>query len=76
MNNAQLAALRDLQSTSSYQFKLSFTREFTSGTLVGLTHDDSIGFCTRLDAEEWVSSISRQNAAGKLNYRVVKWSVR
>jgi hypothetical protein len=75
MNNAALAALRGIATKSPYPFTLVFTREFTKGTLVGLTHDDKCGFCSRLDAEEWVASVNRANAKGKVEYRVVKWSV-
>ena len=76
MNNATLSALRDLAAKSAYPFTLAFTREFTAGTLAGLTHNDTIGFCRALDAEEWVSSVNRAHAKGKLEYRVIKWSVR
>jgi hypothetical protein len=77
MNNAALAAIRDIASkTTSYPFTLAFTREFTKGTLIGLTHEDVLGFCNALDAEEWVASINRKNKAGKVDYRVIKWVVR
>ncbi len=77
MNNAALTALREIATkTTSYPFTLAFTREFTDGNLVGLTHDDTIGFCRASDADEWVSSVNRANKSGKVNYRVIKWSVR
>lgn len=75
MNNAVLKAIRDIAIKSPYPFTLVFTREFTTGILVGLTHDDKCGFCTALDAEEWVSSVNRGNAKGKVEYRVIKWTV-
>lgn len=74
MNNAQLTGLRNL-TTNPYPVKLTFTREFTKGALKGIVHQDSMGFCKELDAEEWVSSINRGNEAGKVEYRVTKWSV-
>ena len=49
------AMMKIFYSKPSYPFTLIFTREFTEGALVGLTHDDSIGFCSKFDAEEWVS---------------------
>jgi hypothetical protein len=76
MNNAQLAALRDMASKPSYPFTLSFTREFTRGTFAGSTHQDSLGFCRAADADEWVSSVNRAHAAGRCDYRVISWSVR
>jgi len=77
MNNAMLSALRDLGTKSvGYEFTLHFTREFTSGMLVGLTHDDKIGFCEASSAHEWVSSVNRANAKGKLDYKVIKFAVR
>ena len=56
MNNAALAAIRDIATRAmAYPFTLSFTREFTTGTLAGLTHDDSLGFCRAADADEWIA---------------------
>jgi hypothetical protein len=81
MNNAALTAICDTAArahdqVSGYAFTLTFTREFTAGLLVGLTHADTIGFCRAADGDEWVASVNRANAAGKVNYRVIKWSVR
>jgi hypothetical protein len=77
MNTAQLSALRSLASRSvTYPVTLRFTREFTRGTLVGLTHDDAIGFCRASDADEWVSSVNRANRAGKVDYKVIRWSTK
>lgn len=73
MNAAQLTGFRTM-ARQVYPFTLEFTREFTSGHLVGLTHDDEIGFCRASDGDEWISSVNQQNAAGKLNYRVTKWT--
>jgi hypothetical protein len=77
MNNAAVTALRDIKyPTVRYGWiALAFTREFTSGTLAGLTHSDSIGFCSEAAAAEWVSTINRKNAAGEVDYKIVKWSV-
>ncbi|MGA7121198.1 MAG: hypothetical protein WBY94_13925 [Polyangiaceae bacterium] len=75
MNNAALAAIRDIAAKAAYPYTLSFTREFTSGTLAGLTHDDKLGFCAAPDAEEWVSSVNGANRAGKLEYKVIAWKV-
>jgi hypothetical protein len=75
MNTAQLKGLRDMATKNPYPFTLSFTREFTAGTLAGLTHDDSIGFCRASDGDEWVSSVNRANKDGKIDYKVIKWSV-
>ena len=55
---------------------LSFVREFTAGNLAGLTHEDVIGFCSEAAATEWVSTINQKNAHGKVDYRIVKWTVR
>lgn len=76
MNRTQVLALRAQASQAScYPFTLRFTREFTSGTLQGLTHADQVGFCTRADCDEWVSVVNQKNAAGKVDYRVISWSV-
>jgi hypothetical protein len=77
MNNAAATALRDLKypTVRSGWIALSFVREFTSGNLVGLTHEDTIGFCSEAAASEWVSTINRKNAAGGVDYRIVKWTV-
>ena len=75
MNNAALAGFRALSASVVYPVTLAFTREFTKGTLVGMTHDDTIGFCSVFDAEEWVSSVNAANRKGKVEYRVIKWSV-
>lgn len=72
MNATQLTALRSL---AYYPFTLQFTREFTKGTLLGLTHDDSLGFCVELDAEEWVSAVNANNRKGSVDYKVVSWKV-
>lgn len=74
MNTAALQAIRDIASrkAAAYSHVLFFTRRFTSGTLAGLTHDDSIGFCNEADAHEWVATI---NASKKLSYRVESWKV-
>ena len=58
-----------------YAHVLRFTRLFTSGTLTGMTHEDSIPFCTALDAEEWVAGVNRNNAKGSVNYKVVSWNL-
>jgi hypothetical protein len=77
MNNAALTAIREIGTKSTaYPFTLDFTREFTAGTLVGLTHEDTIGFCHGSDADEWVSSVNRANKAGKVDYKVIRWCVR
>jgi len=77
MKTTQLAGLRTHANDGKlYSHALVFTREFTSGSFVGMTHDDQIGFCSLFDAEEWVSSVNRANKAGKVNYRVTKWVVR
>jgi hypothetical protein len=60
---------------SAYPYTLTFTREFTTGTLKGLTHDDTIGFCRAQHADEWVASVNAANAKGKVDYKVIKWSV-
>ena len=77
MNQAQLQGMRNLAATKQvgYSHDLRFTRRFTSGTLVGMTHEDHIPFCSMLDAEEGVSSVNQANAKGKLNYRVETWKV-
>ena len=76
MNNAAMTAIRAIATKSvTYAYTLAFTREFTSGTLAGLTHDDIIGFCRAADADEWVTSVNAANARGKVDYRVIKWSV-
>jgi hypothetical protein len=53
--------------------KLAFRRKFTSGTLKGLTHDDSIPFTSKASAKKWVSTINRKNKSGDVDYRVVQW---
>lgn len=74
MNNAQLQGLRNLAARNGgYPVRLAFTREFTRGNLVGLTHEDSMGFCKALDAEEWVSAINSANARGKVDYKIISW---
>jgi hypothetical protein len=73
VNNAALKAFRALAGKPGYPYQLTFTREFTKGSLMGLTHEDTVGFCTEADAEEWVAAVNRNNAAGKVNYRVIKW---
>jgi len=77
MNVARNSRLSETVATNTnpYPVKLKFTREFTKGALSGIKHEDSMGFCKELDAEEWVSSVNRSNAAGKCEYRVIKWSV-
>lgn len=77
MNNASLTAVRAIATKSvAYPFTLAFTREFTRGNLEGLTHEDNVGFCRAADADEWVASVNAANACGKIDYRVIKWSVR
>lgn len=51
---------------------LEFTRFFTSGTLAGLTHDDSLTFVDRGRAAAWVRGIRRNSRAGQLNYRLTR----
>ena len=76
MNTAQTKALREIATrTTPYAFTLHFTREFTRGNLVGLTHIDSIGFCRSADCDEWVSIINQKNAAGTIDYKVISWRV-
>ena len=71
--NAALQAFRAMAAKAhGYTHTLHFTRRFTSGTLVGLTHDDQLGFCNEADAHEWVATI---NASKKLSYRVESWKV-
>jgi hypothetical protein len=73
---------------SPYPFLLRFVREFTHGTvLVGTMHADSIGFCSREDAEGWVETINAKNAKdfarhagrgyvpGSLTYRVASFEI-
>ena len=76
MNNAQLTGLRNLAYPTVRQgwIACSFVREFTSGSLVGLTHEDTIGFCSEAAASEWVSTINSKNAKGDIDYHIVKWS--
>ena len=76
MNNAALKAVREIATKSTpYPFTLTFTREFTSGSLVGLTHDDHLGFCREADAHEWVSSVNQANKRGTLDYKVIAFAV-
>lgn len=76
MNNATIKALREMGTGSTgYSHTLVFTREFTKGTLVGLTHEDSIGFCSATACNEWVSAVNRANKAGKVDYKVISWKV-
>ncbi len=58
-----------------YPFNLVFTRLFTSGSLSGLTHDDNLPCMTRKACTDWVESINRQNTQGKLNYKVVSYTI-
>lgn len=78
MNNAALTALRSMKypTVRPGWISLSFVREFTAGNLAGLTHEDVIGFCSDAAATEWVSTINQRNARGKVDYRIVKWTVR
>lgn len=77
MNTAQLTAIRSLKypPVRAGWVSLSFVREFTSGNLAGLTHEDSIGFSSEAAAVEWVSSINRKNGTGDVDYKIVKWTV-
>jgi hypothetical protein len=77
MNNAAVTALRSLKypTVRAGWVTLSFVREFTSGNLVGLTHEDQIGFCSEAASSEWVSTINRKNASGEVDYKIVKWTV-
>jgi hypothetical protein len=76
MNTAQLKCLRNLHTSNhGYSHTLHFTREFTSGCLVGMTHEDEIGFCSSVDCDEWVSAVNRNNKAGKVDYKVVSWRI-
>ena len=77
MNTAQLAALRSLKypTVRPGWIALSFVREFTAGNLIGLTHEDTIGFCSEAAALEWVSTINRKNIAGDVDYTIVRFAV-
>lgn len=45
-----------------YRFLLVFVREWTHGTcLAGQSMVDSLPFCDRRSAEEWVASINKQH---------------
>jgi hypothetical protein len=48
--------------------RLYFTRQFTSGTLKGIRHYDSISFPTPKACMEWAESV---NASSRLNYKIV-----
>lgn len=61
-------------SIDQYPVILAFTFEFTSGSLVGRTIDDHLGFCRIADADEWVCAVNRAHAAGKLDHKVTRWS--
>ena len=55
---------------------LHFTRLFTQGTLIGLTHRDKITFPDTAHAEDWLGSIKRAHQKGKLDYRVIESEIK
>ena len=40
-----------------YKFRVEFTKIFTSGTLKGLSHSDSVGYQSFGAAENWINSV-------------------
>jgi hypothetical protein len=54
---------------------LHFTRQFTQGTLSGLTHQDYITFPVVSDAEHWLSAVKRAYQKKKLDYKVIEYRI-
>lgn len=52
----------------NYPCQVEIVRKFTSGTLMGLTHTDRMGFMTRNDAKAWAAEVSNSTHT---NYTVV-----
>lgn len=53
----------------------TFTKKFTSGVLVGLTHTSTISFVSREAANEWQTGVQANIQAGKLNYALVEFGI-
>lgn len=69
--DAQIAKHSD----GHYSHLLVFVREFTSGNLEGMKHEDSLPFCSDADARGWADAINVKAKRGKVNYRVVESAV-
>ena len=54
---------------------LKFTRLFTKGNLVGLTHQDSLKTSSEQLAQEFVDCINENNADGVLDYKIVSFEI-
>jgi hypothetical protein len=52
--------------------KVLFTRTFTRGNLIGLTHRDSIKHVSRERAEAWLAGVNANSEAGRLDYRITE----
>jgi hypothetical protein len=50
-----------------------FTREFTSGLLMGIQHEDKISFPNLKMFHNFVESINKANKETSLNYRIVSF---
>tara|TARA_R110000868_G_scaffold93573_5_gene258799 strand:+ start:262 stop:474 length:213 start_codon:yes stop_codon:yes gene_type:complete len=60
--------------TLSAPVVLTFTREFISGALVGLTHDDALGFCDMKSAEEYVAICNK--LAKRNGFKIISHSTK
>lgn len=60
---------------NGYGYVLHFVRHFTRGTMIGIRHSDSIGFCSRNDCLDWVHDVNRAHELGKLPYVVEAYVV-
>lgn len=52
----------------NYPVQVEVVRKFTSGTLQGLTHTDSMGFMTIEDATTWARAVSNSTHT---NYTII-----
>lgn len=55
--------------------KLHFTKEFTTGLLLGLQHSSSMSFTSAAEAITWVRAVNSRNEEGKADYRVIAFQV-
>lgn len=60
---------------NAYPVTLNFTRHFTSGTLVGIDHNDTLGFVSVDAARRWVRCVSASNAEGGCDYKVTAYAM-
>jgi hypothetical protein len=56
-------------------YTLSFQKYFTKGFLKGITVSDKLSFPTANDAMIWIDSILNKERQGKLNYKLINFTM-